>query len=149
MTGKPLRSYAEIKEPRPPKPRSEVRKVNRSRGGHRFPNVVCEPLREFVRGLPCLLAGQRDRNGIRHVCRGPVACCHLKARGAAGPDFDNVFPGCQWGAHQDQEGHTREFEWTWRVHLKPICRKVTSLFLRAYPELRKRRVVSPTPRGRA
>jgi len=131
--------YDVVKAPPKPKSRERVKAVNVARGGHRFPHLVFEPLRAFTRGLPCILAGAMDRNGVRHVCRGPVVCCHRKARGAAGPDWENTFPGCAGGVHQEQEGHTRDFEYRWRLRLQVVCRKVTALFLREYPELRKER----------
>lgn len=145
-TGKPLRSYAEVKEPRQPKPRRRPPKVNPVRKGHRFPHLVNLPLRAFTRTFDCVIAGRRDRAGVLHICRTAMQCCHLLARGAGGPDENNTFPGCD-DAHREQQGNTKEFEWFWRIRLKPICRQVTTAFWRAYPELRKRLVAAPCPEG--
>ena len=134
---KRLLSYAEVKEPKRPKPKTRVKPYNAKRKGHRFPNLVNEPLRAFTRTLECVIAGRRDRQGVLHRCRTAPMCCHLRPRGPGGPDENNTFPACL-DAHREQEGNSREFQYQWRIRLKPICRKVTSAFWRAYPELRKR-----------
>lgn len=125
---KRLVGYAEAREKKPRAKPKGVKKINAKRGGHRFPDNVCEPLRVFLRGLPCILVGRVNRDGEPHKCNGPVVVCHLKTRGSGGPDLENTFPGCQWGAHQEQEGSTREFQYHWTLRLKIECRRYTSLF---------------------
>lgn len=125
---------------RPPVPYDEVKAPKKPEGAkERFEKLRNEPLRAHVRSLRCILAGVVDRNGTRHVCVGPVVCCHRKTKGSAGGDDDNVFPGCGGigGAHDQQEGKTKQFEYQW-VHpkggllhkLKVLCRKITSEFYR-------------------
>lgn len=125
---KALQSYEDVKAPRKPKTPTRVKAINAKTGGHRFPENVCEPLRAFLRGLPCILFGRVDRDGTPHVCKGRIVVCHNKTKGSSGPDLGNTFPGCEWGAHQDQEGHTKEFEYQWKLRLKIECRRYTSLF---------------------
>lgn len=115
-----------------------VKKVSK---GHRFPDLVNEPLRKFVRGLPCVLTGLTDGAGIVHKCRYPMGIgtsyvAHLKTRGSGGGDDDNVFPACWW-AHWKQEGNTKRFEAEWGIKLAAICRKVTAKFYKEYPGLRE------------
>lgn len=119
LGGKPLVSYADahaVKKPVGPK--------------ERFEKLKNEPLRVFIRTQLCILAGLVDRHGIKHICVGAVVCCHLKTKNSKGGDDDNVFPGCGGinGCHQEQEGHTKEFEYKWQLRLKPICRKLTAAF---------------------
>lgn len=125
----------------PPIPYDELKAPKKPEGPkERFEKLKKEPLRDYVRSLPCILAGLVDRNGKPHVCKGPVVCCHLKTKGSAGGDDDNVFPGCSGidSAHDQQEGKTRVFEYRW-VHgkgglphkLKVLCRKITSAFYRS------------------
>jgi hypothetical protein len=135
---KPLLTHAEVHAPKPPKPRLGVKKINAKRHGHRFPKNVNQPLRVSVAGLPCILDGAVDRDGIRHVCHwGGVMVCHYKTRGSGGPDDDNVFPGCLW-VHNEQEGRTKEFEYGWQIRLKAFCRKVTAAFYEHLGEKRSR-----------
>lgn len=70
---------------------------NARRKGHRFPKLVNEAFREYVRGLPCVLRG----HPAGHVCHGLVECCHVKTRGAGGADAANCFPACR-AAHFTQ-----------------------------------------------
>lgn len=124
--------YAEVKAPPEPRPRVPVKERNAKRGGHRLPNNVNEPLRVYVRGLPCILSGLVDRNGLVHECTGRVVCCHSPTRGSGTPDDNHVFPGCDGigGAHAQQEGRTKEFEYRWRLRLRPLMRRITSAFHR-------------------
>jgi len=123
MSGKPLRSYAEVKEPRQPKPRRRPPKINPRTGGHRFKHLVNEPLREFVRGLDCVLAGKPG-------CRGATEAAHVRARGAGGEDFDNLVALCQ--AHH-RELHfvgRRTFEYQHKLRLKVYARATTARWLK-------------------
>lgn len=125
---KRLVGYDEARARSKPTEKKRVAKVNTKRDGHRFPENVCGPLRVFLRGLPCILTGRANRDGELHRCNGPVVVCHLKTRGSGAPDLENCFPGCMYGAHADQEGNTKEFEYTWTLRLKIECRRYTSLF---------------------
>lgn len=142
MTGKPLLTRAEVQD-RAQQRRAEkaakavkrgVKKVSK---GARFPHLVNEPLRKYVRGLPCVIAGLTDGNGYAHKCammdgRPLIVVAHLKTRGAGGADDENCFPACAW-AHFSQEGRTKEFEARWGIKLAAICRRVTARFYREYP----------------
>lgn len=138
MIGKPLIGYADKGAKPRPKP-TPVVKVNKERGGHRAPENVNEPLRAFVRTLPCILAGLVNADGIAHRCSGPVVCCHGVTWAHSLTDENNVFPGCGGigGAHAQQEGRTKEFEMHWPVRVKPVCRRVTARFYREYPKASK------------
>lgn len=129
MSGKPLVGYADKGVKPRPKP-LPVKKVNAERGGHRFPEHVNQPLRDFVRTLPCILTGLVSSEGHAHRCYGDIMVCHLKTRGSGAPDDENVFPGCLT-AHTAQEGRTKQFEMTWPVRVKGVCRRVTATFYKA------------------
>ena len=110
-----------------------VKKVNPKRGGHRFPDGVNEPLRTFVRELPCAIHGLNHPSaGLAHLCWGEVVCAHIKTRGSGAPDDDNVVPLCL-KAHVLQEGNTARFEASYGIRLKPIARRITARFYREYP----------------
>lgn len=125
--GAPL-PYDAVKAPRKPKAVKRLKAISPKTGGSKYPNSENRPLREYVKTLPCILEGRVDRNGLKHHCQGPIDPCHLKPWGSSGEDDENLFPGCRWGAHHEQEGHTKEFEYHWALRLKPICRKVTAAF---------------------
>lgn len=90
-----------------------VKKVGK---GAKYPHLVNEPLRAFVRQMDCILKGLTDGDGKAHQCWAPVACCHLKTTGSGGADENNVWPGCV-RAHAEQEGRTQAFEARWGVKL--------------------------------
>ncbi len=124
--GKPLVPYHETHKAKKPEGPRE-----------RFEKLRNEPLRVFIRLLPCILAGMVDRFGVPHVCAGQVVACHLKTKGSKGGDDDNLFPGCSGinGCHAEQEGQTKEFEYKWchpngglPTKLKAICKKLTARF---------------------
>lgn len=113
---KPLVSWADVKAPKKPDGPKE-----------RFEALRNEPLRVYVRSLPCLLRTE--------LCRGATEPCHVRSKGAAGGDDDNLVPLCQ--AHHEQQHRLgiRTFEYRYRhlLHwkLKPIARKITSAWLTA------------------
>jgi hypothetical protein len=118
---KPLLGYAEVKAPKKPAPKQR-----------RFADLRVPELQAFTRSLPCLCMNVTD-------CRGPVECAHVRARAAAGPDWDNVVPLC--GRHHGDLHRfgRRSWEYRYQRRLAPSARVVTSLFLKAHPEQRKER----------
>ena len=116
--------YDVVKAPPKPKPRERVKAVNAARGGHRFPKLVVESLREFIRGLPCILA-------TTEVCRGPIEAAHVRSRGAGGSDFDNLVSLCGWHHQEQHRIGVRSFEYRYRVRLRPLARKLTGAWLHA------------------
>lgn len=107
--GKPLRSYAEVKEPQRPKPK--------------HPPAQGDPeLRAFVHQQPCLVASP--------ACRGLIECAHVRSRGAGGKDWDNLVPLC---THHHREQHylgRRSFEFRYKVRLLAAARKITTAYIR-------------------
>jgi hypothetical protein len=55
-----------------------------------------EPYREYIRSLPCLVAGKPG-----HQCRGVTECAHIRSKGAGGSDRGNTVPLCS-RAHSEQ-----------------------------------------------
>lgn len=120
---------------RKPKPmkRTRMKKFNANRGGHKFPKGVDEGLREFVRGLPCIVEG-RIAQGLSwhpHICWGVVQVCHVKTRGAGGEDRNNTFPACAGAHHMQHLVGIPEFERLWGVELKKIAQRVTAEYEKA------------------
>lgn len=111
---KPLQSYASAHAPRKPKPQ----------GRERFASKRCEPLRVFVRGLPCLLTGQG-------ACQGLVEAAHVSAKATGKGDFDQLVPLCFAHHHDLHYVGRRSFEYRHQVKLGPAARKVTALYLQA------------------
>jgi hypothetical protein len=77
------------------------------RGRSRFPKRRNPEFLQAVREMDCLIAD-------RHMCvfwpdRPNVEPAHLKTVGSGGNDVGNVVPLCP-RAHDEQEGHTEEFE---------------------------------------
>lgn len=115
---KPLKSYADVKQIKKPKGPKE-----------RFEELKDEKLRGYVRGLPCALQGQQRRDFYR--CSGLVQVAHVKSKGAAGGDWDNVIPLCEFH-HMDQHRvGIKSFEYHYNLRLKPLARKVTAAYLKA------------------
>jgi hypothetical protein len=101
---KPLRSYEELKAPKPVKDvkplarRTRVRKVNRKRQGQRFPGRQDEAQREFVRGQPCAIAVCPGT-----LCEGFVEAAHVIGRGTGAFDAGDLVPLCR---HHHSLHHT-------------------------------------------
>ncbi len=102
---------------------------SKRRKGHLFPKNVDEPYRDWIRSLPCLLAGKVGPYATGpHVCVSPVQVCHVKSRGAGGSDRQNCVPMCA-SAHDQQHGiGIREFEQRWGVSLTAIARQLTAVY---------------------
>ena len=98
-------------------------------GGHLFPRNVDLAYRAFIRTLPCILAGRMGRvfgpdsywfTEI-HLCTSRTRCCHLRARGAGGPDVGNTWPGCD-AAHDEQHRiGIPAFQKRWNLKLEHIA----------------------------
>jgi hypothetical protein len=86
---------------------------------------ACEPLRAYVRSLPCVVPG----------CLGKSQACHVRSRGAGGVDFWNLYPGC--ARHHLFEEHglmgQRGFEALHRLNLHQIAWQVSRDFLLRAP----------------
>jgi hypothetical protein len=63
---------------------------------HAVSGVRDEPYREYIRSLPCLVAGKPG-----HTCRGVTECAHVRSKGAGGADRGNTIPLCS-RAHGEQ-----------------------------------------------
>ena len=130
---KQLRGVREEKvrpsKPRQRKPLKRTRLKSRGprtkkSGGHAFPKNVDEAYREWIRALPCLLLGRTGH----YRCHGPVQVCHVKSRGAGGPDRQNVVPMCA-GAHGEQHCYgIRSFEQRYGLNLKATARQLTEVY---------------------
>lgn len=131
MGPKPLVGYDAVKAPREPKPRTPVKKINRERGGQRFPKNAIPELREWIRQQPCVLAVARE--GSPHVvypCRGPVEVAHVKSRGAGGKDFDGTVALCQEHHREQHRIGIRSFEFKHQVRLAALAKATTAAFLK-------------------
>lgn len=54
--------------------------------GHLFPKLVDDTYRDYIRVQPCLVPiGPHE---------GRVQVCHVRSRGAGGPDYGNAIPMC-------------------------------------------------------
>jgi hypothetical protein len=108
-------------------------------GGHLFPKLVNEAYREFIRAQPCILAG-RGRvieehatwaRAVGHFCFAAVRACHVKARGAGGPDMGNLYPACD-AAHDEQHAvGIPTFEKQWEISLPKIAEQLHQDFLKS------------------
>lgn len=84
-------------------------------------------LREYVRSLPCILAGH-PLHRCAGVCeRQQVEAAHVTTKAHAG-DAENLFPACP-SLHDEQEGQTKAFERKYGVNLKALAKQVTAGFL--------------------
>ena len=110
--------------------RTPIRKRNPKRGGHRFPKLVNEAFREYVRGLECCVWTSRSK-----VCfclcwyvDGKSHPDHYRTRGAAGADEGNLTPLC--ATHHD-ERHligVRSFQRKYGLDLKAIAADIWSRY---------------------
>ena len=114
---RPAVPYADLKEPQKP-----------TGSGKRFEGKQEPDLRAFVGRLPCLLASLGR-------CQGPIERAHVRSRGAAGEDYDNLVPLC---LHHHREQHqigVKSFEYRYREvlgrqRLRVMAKQVTARFLR-------------------
>ena len=101
-----------------------MKKINKRRGGHAFPRNVDTAYRDWIRGLACILAPRYPL----HRCVGAAQVCHVKSRGAGGPDRANIVPMCA-SAHNDQHSvGIRSFEKFWGISLRTIARQLTEVY---------------------
>jgi hypothetical protein len=110
-------SYDALKTPRKPKGAQE-----------RFAELKDEGLRAFVRGLPCLICTAAAKNRPIGVC-GPTEVAHVKTKGAAGGDFDNVIPLGQPHHREQHRVGIKSFEYRYGIRLRAAARKVTGLYI--------------------
>lgn len=94
------------------------------RGASRFPDRRDEGLTAWIRTLPCTVAGFL---GGPDGCRGRIDPAHLQTRGAGGYDRNNEVPLCR-RHHDEQEGHTAEFEAKYGVNLREIAARLTQVY---------------------
>ena len=92
--------------------------------GHRFPKMVDEAYRTWIRERLCAVAGPNYGPGQRYCDFWPwrpgMECAHLKTRGSGGEDGGNIVPLCP-AHHEEQEGRTAEFEARYGVDLSAIA----------------------------
>lgn len=84
-------------------PQRKARIKVRGRKGHRFPHLVIEPFREWIREQPCCITGLRTGAWIKTPTgwvRIHVDPAHVKRRGAGGADANNI---CPLARHLHQE----------------------------------------------
>ena len=99
------------------KTRTPIKPRNAKRGGHRFPKLVDEPYREWIRAKSCLLAGVKP-------CLGVTEADHVKTRGAGGADRGNLVPLCT-GHHRIKHLWGRKsFEQAFGLDLADIAREL-------------------------
>ena len=88
-------------------------------GGERFPGLVVEAYREWVRGLPCVLAGREGHRCWHPERRCDAAHVATKARGAG--DVANLWPACR-SAHDEQHRYgIKSFQVRWGLNLREIA----------------------------
>ena len=80
---------------------------------------------QWIREQPCIMRGRRYESragghvlGPPHECTTPVQCCHVKSRGAGGPDHANCVSMCAWMHDAQHRFGTRSFQSRWAVDLK-------------------------------
>jgi hypothetical protein len=88
----------------------------------------------WIRTHPCVLADQ-------HPCLGPVQCCHVKSRGAGGPDRANCYPGCAGAHRQQHDMGLRAFQSHWGVDLQTVAHRLDAEYER---QLKPKRVLKIT-----
>jgi hypothetical protein len=108
-------------KPRKPLPRRTAyigrSPIKRGPRRSRFPKLVNEAFREYVREQPCILVG----HPWGHNCWGSVQCCHVKARGAGGADVGNCVPMCA-SAHALQHVFgMKSFQKTFKLDLPVLA----------------------------
>ncbi len=101
--------------------RKPIPKVNKKRGGHRFPKNVDEPFKEWMRAnFRCLIAGHDPKIACPLV--EPAQVAHIKSRGAGGKDVGETVPLC---AHHHLEQHrigVKSFAEKYGLDLKAAAR---------------------------
>ena len=127
VRGKPRKGRAPLKKVR-------LKARNAKRGGHMFPKNVDEGLRDWIRGLRCILDGwgvkvwTRPGTGTTHMCWGSSQVCHIKSRGTGGPDRNNVVPMCAYAHDEQHRIGIPAFEKRWGVNLKEVAHALTAQY---------------------
>ncbi len=120
--------YPVPKPERQPKPLPKrIKARNAERGGHAFPKNVDTLYREWIRALPCILSGKMCAHG-QHLCWGTVQVCHVKNRGAGGPDRQNCVPMCASAHDQQHVIGIPAFNKLWELDLAFLARRYTEQY---------------------
>ena len=116
--------------PKPPrKPKKAAKPIKRKarikkRGGDRFKGKRNEAFREWVRGLPCALAGCVIQRGDESHC------AHVKTRGAGGGDVGNCLPLCPAHHRSQHDMGIKSFEQWQHVDLAKRAQDYAARWLR-------------------
>lgn len=103
-----------------PKRKTRVKPRNAKRKGSRFPKQRDKAYTDWIRTLPCTVAGK--------ACWGPIDPAHVnKTRAQGAPDRGEVVPLCRFH-HQWQEGQTRYFNHLHGVELAVIATQLECKF---------------------
>lgn len=109
-----------VKKARQPlRAKKRMKRYNAKRGGHKFPKLVDEARRAFVRTFPCapcLSTGATQET--------PTQACHLKSRGAGGPDAGNLWPGCARHHIEQHVDGVVTFQKRHRLNLARVCERI-------------------------
>lgn len=113
----------------PKRPRKVMKKFNAKRKGNLFPKNVDEDYRAWIRQCACIIRNRVTPETLFvHHCRTPVQACHVRSRGAAGKDRNNLFPACG-DAHMEQHAiGAADFERRWDVSLRTLARQLTQIY---------------------
>lgn len=114
-----------------------VKVRNEKRHGHRFASGVIDELRDFVRHLPCLIAGFPEHRCVYDLKKDLMTGepfrgsdpAHIEPEARGEGDLDNLVPLCRT-AHRIQEGRNKYFEATYGVRLASVARQVTAKWIR-------------------
>lgn len=119
--GPPLRAWKPLKRT---KFKARGKRTKRS-GGHLFPRSVDAARRAFVRTFPCapcLASGATQRTKTQ--------ACHLKSRGAGGPDAGNLWPGCERHHIEQHTDGLATFQRRYRLNLARICERIEASYVK-------------------
>lgn len=108
----------------------------KAKGKSRFPKRRCPEYIAWIREQQCALTDLwrlADGLGKVHWChprpeRLGTEPAHIKTQGAGGSDLWNTVPLCP-AAHDEQEGHTTEFEARYGVDLTALAADYTRRYL--------------------
>lgn len=115
-----------VKKARQPlRAKKRMKRFNAKRGGHKFPALVDESRRAFVRTFPCCACAVEFFGGQHSMTQ----ACHLKSRGAGGADAENLFPAC---VRHHIEQHTigvASFQKKYRLNLARVCERIERAYV--------------------
>lgn len=150
MTGKPLESYdalkqkaAHAKAAKLEKQRKKsVKPISEDSGGHAFPSLVIEELREFCWRQRCAVEGMLPERSPYAACQygqktdpetgdkfpGSDAC-HGVSNSLGAGDYNNLWPGCRTHNRLHERG-TAWFESVFPVKIAKLCEQTTTRWLK-------------------